>query len=403
MMKRILFIALLSLSSFATSAKEVRDTLYTSNRDRFILTYDISQQEDAVSIRFKGFTKELGEGSIRQFKDPERLDIVFFDRTRAFDGVSFTSMEPLSFSTPTSLRYGYESKGYFFIKESPEIVFTRRSVEDCELEIPLFLSYYERRGRYRLVDAFNDLTISLVVKKPVKKIVESTTVVTTEETIQVAVDETDELELLCLAIRNNLERQKELPFDDILSSHIDELGKMERQRISAKDQKLINRTLDQIENKRQQLKDIAKEREDEVRRQQERKERLIAQQMKAEQDSLRVAEQKKEEEREKRNIWMIIGGGILAVLGFGGNQVIQHVRNSNNQKSMMEMQQNIVNQAKGDAKRRVQSYTANKTRQATNKIRTAGREAARTQVEKVKTSISKVAKPNRNNKKNFSI
>ena len=404
-MKRFLLISILALTCSTGYSKEVRETLRSSAGDEFIITYDLSHNDEEVVIRFKGASKTLGESSRRQYKDPEKLDFVIFDRDRAFDGISFTSLEPKPFITPGSLRYGYESKGYFFLKESPELVFVRKSVKDCEIVIPIFLSYYERRGKYRLIEEFPDFKIAVTAKKQVTKIVESMAVVTTEEQVTItAEDSEDDLELLCVAIRNNLKRQKELPFDDILLGHIEELGRMQRQRTSAEDQRLISATLDLIEDKRLELKNLEKEKENELRREQERKERQVAAELKAEQDAIREAEEAKEAQRQKRNIWMIIGGVILAILGFGGNQVIQHVRNSKNQKSMMEMQQSLVKQAEGDAKRRVRSIATNTARQTVNKARSTGRQAVQAQVTKTKTSIGAIGKTSKvNRKKNISI
>lgn len=404
-MKKVLLIAILALCFVSASSKEVRKTLRTPYNDEFEIIYDISQNEAEVAIRFRGVVKSLSGGGGKEYKDPERLDFVFFDRDRAFQGISFNSREPIPFSTPTSLRYSNESKGYFFLKEYPEIVFKRTEVKDCDIVIPLFLSYYERKGKYRLLEEFPDFTISITAKKPVTTTVSSLVQVTTQEQVTVETGGgEDELVLLCTAIRNSLKRQKELPFDDILTSHIDELGRMQRQRTSTKDQKLINSTLDQIEAKRQELKDIEKEKEAEIRREAERKERQAAAELKAEQDAIRAEEEQKEKEREKRNIWMIVGGGLLAVLGFGGNQLIQHVRNSNTQKSMMEMQENLVKQAGGEAKRRAKSYVANTARQGVNKVRTAGRQAVQSQVSKTKTSIGAIGKSNKvNRKKGISI
>ena len=52
-----------------------------------------------------------------------------------------------------------------------------------------------------------------------------------------------------------------------------------------------------------------------------------------------------EKTKKQRNFWMIVGGVLLAILLFVGNQTFQHFRNVKNQKNMMDMQANAVKNA----------------------------------------------------------
>ena len=52
---------------------------------------------------------------------------------------------------------------------------------------------------------------------------------------------------------------------------------------------------------------------------------------------------------------MIIGGIVLAILAFVGNQVFQGIRNKKNQMQMMNMQQNIADKAEAEAKRQARN------------------------------------------------
>ena len=61
------------------------------------------------------------------------------------------------------------------------------------------------------------------------------------------------------------------------------------------------------------------------------------------------------EKEKKRNLWMIIGGIVLAILAFIGNQVFQGIRNKRNQMRMMNMQQNIADKAEAEAKRQARN------------------------------------------------
>ena len=402
MMKRLVLVAIMVLSFYPSFSKEIRQTLYTSDNEEFTIVYEVIQNGSEAVVQFKKVVKNLSERARKIYKDTEKLDIVFFDEVKAFDGVSFTGLEPKPFMTPSSLRYHSEHKGYYFLKDSPEIVFSKENSQDCTLEMPLYLAYWERKGKVKLIEGFPDFSIKLMSERVVVG-PESTEAISYDAPAAPS-DGYVELQTLCQAIRSNLKRQKELPFDDILTSHIEELGRMQRQMKSYEAELLINATLDQIDQKRQELKVAAMEAEAAAMREIEMREMLAAAELKAEQDAIREAEEQKEKEKEKRNILMIIGGAVLGLLGFGGNQVIQHVRNSRNQKSMMEMQQSLIKQAEGDAKRRVKSYVANTARQTVNKARTAGRKAVQEHVTKAKGSIGKTGRPVRpNGKKNYTI
>lgn len=401
-MKRLVLVAIMVLSFYPSFSKEIRQTLYTSDNEEFTIVYEVIQNGSEAVVQFKKVVKNLSERARKIYKDTEKLDIVFFDEVKAFDGVSFTGLEPKPFMTPSSLRYHSEHKGYYFLKDSPEIVFSKENSQDCTLEMPLYLAYWERKGKVKLIEGFPDFSIKLMSERVVVG-PESTEAISYDAPAAPS-DGYVELQTLCQAIRSNLKRQKELPFDDILTSHIEELGRMQRQMKSYEAELLINATLDQIDQKRQELKVAAMEAEAAAMREIEMREMLAAAELKAEQDAIREAEEQKEKEKEKRNILMIIGGAVLGLLGFGGNQVIQHVRNSRNQKSMMEMQQSLIKQAEGDAKRRVKSYVANTARQTVNKARTAGRKAVQEHVTKAKGSIGKTGRPVRpNGKKNYTI
>ena len=405
MMKRLVLVAIMVLSFYPSFSKEIRQTLYTSDNEEFTIVYEVIQNGSEAVVQFKKVVKNLSERARKIYKDTEKLDIVFFDEVKAFDGVSFTGLEPKPFMTPSSLRYHSEHKGYYFLKDSPEIVFSKENSQDCTLEMPLYLAYRERKGKVKLIEGFPDFSIKLMSERVVVG-PESTEAISYDAPAAPSApsDGYVELQTLCQAIRSNLKRQKELPFDDILTSHIEELGRMQRQMKSYEAELLINATLDQIDQKRQELKEAAMEAEAAAMREIEMREMQAAAELKAEQDAIREAEEQKEKEKEKRNILMIIGGAVLGLLGFGGNQVIQHVRNSRNQKSMMEMQQSLIKQAEGDAKRRVKSYVANTARQSVNKVRTAGRKAVQEHVTKAKGSIGKTGRPVRpNGKKNYTI
>ena len=192
---------------------------------------------------------------------------------------------------------------------------------------------------------------------------------TSTETVQqiitsVAEVETDNnvaakvLESINLA-KELLTQANELPFSDSL---LDEINYLRQKRREITDNALVSEISEVIELY-ELKKNILEEKNKEEQKAQLQAEELKAQQeaqaIKAQNDSIANAQQIASEKEKKRNLWMIIGGIILAILAFIGNQVFQGVRNKRNQMRMMDMQQNIADKAEAEAKR-----------QALNAIRT---------------------------------
>ena len=109
-------------------------------------------------------------------------------------------------------------------------------------------------------------------------------------------------------------------------------------------------------------------------------ERVIAQ---ARQDSINAMAEQKAEQQQKRNLWMIIGGVALAILGFVGNQVLQHFRNLKNQKNIMQMQQSMAQKAQEEAKRRTESLIKSQSQKAVNEVKSKTKESLKANVGKV--------------------
>ena len=103
-------------------------------------------------------------------------------------------------------------------------------------------------------------------------------------------------------------------------------------------------------------------------------------------DELKAKKEEEDGKQKKRTIWMIIGGALLAILLFVGNQVMQSFRNIKTQRSIMQMQQNATRQVTGNAKRRVAGIIHNKTHQAMNVTRNKGKTLVQKGVEKTKNA-----------------
>ena len=107
-----------------------------------------------------------------------------------------------------------------------------------------------------------------------------------------------------------------------------------------------------------------------------------------------VAQQQEQEKSRKRTVWMTIGGILLAILAFVGNQVLQNLRSKKSQMSVIQMQTDIARRAEQEAKRRAQSAIRSQTRKVVN----IGEQKAKNAVKKVGKNVSK-----KNKTKKFSI
>ena len=146
-----------------------------------------------------------------------------------------------------------------------------------------------------------------------------------------------------------------LPFSDNL---LDEISYLRQKRREITDSALvseISKVMEQYESKKRLLEDKSTEEQKAQQQAEELKAQQEAQAIKAQNDSIANAQQIASEKEKKRNLWMIIGGIILAILAFIGNQIFQGIRNKKNQMRMMDMQQNIADKAEAEAKRQARN------------------------------------------------
>lgn len=107
---------------------------------------------------------------------------------------------------------------------------------------------------------------------------------------------------------------------------------------------------------------------------------------KAEVSKLEAKEKEEEASKKKRTIWMIIGGALLAILLFVGNQVLQSFRNQRTQRSMMKMQQDATKRAQSMARSKIQGEIRKQTNKATGQVRKKGQTIIRGTANKVKNN-----------------
>lgn len=364
-------------------AKEVTDTLVSAKRDRVIVTYDVEQAKGQVVVRFRGIQKKLGTAYKDKYKKLDEVVVLFFDRKGGFkDKMEFRGMDAEPFMIPKEVNYQRSEDGYFFVNDNdcPPLSFELKSTETAELSIPMYLAHYEGKRRYQIFSRCEDLVVKLSKGIPVKGADETSTQQTTETvTLQEEIDgngsDEEVATLLMQRITECLNEQDEYPFSDNLKQDISELQKLQLSLTSNRDlSSKISEVLADCRKKEKELKADASAAAEKAAKEAEMQAEREAQKEQARQDSIAAAAHQKAEEEKKQNLWMIIGGVILAILAFVGNQVLQHFRNVKNQENLMSIQEKVAKQAESEAKRRARNMAESQMNRAKGEVRKKSRD-----------------------------
>ena len=435
--KKILIAFFLLFTCVTAWAKVVTDTLESSKRDRVIVTYDVTQNNGKITIKFLDAKKKLGIYRDK-YKKLADVAVLFFDRKGNYeDDMEFSGIDVDAFMIPKEINYKVSKDGYFLINGNTVISMELNSAETAELSIPLFIAHYEGKHRYKVFSRCEDLKIKLSKKKSV-----STTDETITQTVSQTVTTQEEVD------GNLSEQEKEEVAKNLINSIEEGLGASEISSSVQRNAERLNDLWPEIKDPliKKQCEDILRrydlavnlrkdsEREQEnlehEREKEEEAQKLIsyaqsvlmkdelsdydlsdlrttAQKIQLESSAIKnealKAKMKQtsdacnekiaqvEKKKEQRNIWMIVGGVLLAILMFVGNQTFQHFRNVKNQKSMMDMQANAVKLAESEAKRRARNMAHSQIYHAENEVRRNTRNA-------INEGINKVVKKGKGNK-----
>lgn len=377
---RFIFFSLILLFCTLCQAKTVTDTLISAQGDRLILTYEVNQSGNQFTIRFNKPQKRLGRTHKERYKKLTEIIPMFFDRTGGYDNVTFEGITPVAFMKPSKVDYSKSEEGYFNLQDNPSISFSLRSEKAMPtLAIPVYLTHYEKKGRYNIFCYCGQLNIALsrtAVRNRKHNDTETVvqTITSTSETETDNKDITDALStvervmgLLAIADR--------LPFSENLTFEVMQLRGMRSKMTDAGTLERINDALDAYDAKKQELEEISEADASAAQAKAEQEAQKAQREQQAKADSIAAETQKQAEKSQKRTVWMVVGGAVLAVVCFVGNQVFQHFRNISNRRSMQEMQDRMIKQAESDAKRRAQSYAHNRVHQAKNVARNSARDA----------------------------
>lgn len=357
-------------------AEECKDTLWTTDKDRIIITYDLRYDNEGINIRFLNAKKNLGRINGNRYKKAENVEVVFFDRTGVYDGMKFTNMTPEAFMVPSNLKYTKSDAGYFIVQDRPSLSFNRVGKENAVLTIPVYLAYYQGKTERKLFSTCKSFSIELeglenseaTDDDPSRRRLYTPGHIETDD--EMATKVSTQIAL----VMDLLDVQTKVPFTDGLQDEMTYLRSLQRE---VKDKQLLTKIkecLTECELKKIELEEKASAATKKAQIEAENAARMEREREQARQDSIAAVQQEQEKAAKKRNIWTIIGGIILAVVASVANQFIQHFRHIRNQKSMLEMQQNIARRAEYEAKRHAQSYARRKTHEAVNKARKTTRE-----------------------------
>ena len=368
------------LNCLCVHAKTVKDTLVTTDGDRIILTYELSRSEDHYTFRFNNPQKKLGRLHGDKYADLSKVAVMFFDRTGGFsNNVSITNMVPEAFMVPFNVNYEYSSDGFFVVQDYPTLNFTAKGSSD--ITIPIYLAYHPKKGKYTLFSKCKGMKIHLSAsssttrQQGLARITQQTVTSTTE----IEADNTAALKVMesIKLAKELLYEADKLPFSESLQDEIRFIRIQKREITDAGLLSQIADVLQMYEDKKASLEENASAAQIAAQQEAEEKAKREAEEIQAKNDSIMSAQQEQAEKDKERNLWMIIGGVILAILAFIGNQVFQSFRNNRNQKNMMNIQQSIANQAEAEAKRRARNAIRSTTNRTVNQTQSEVREAVR--------------------------
>ena len=355
MTKRLRFTACLAavfVSSTLTLAKDVKDTLYSTNGDRVILNYNMTRDGGQVTVKFNNILKKLGQRTQDKYKKLDEIAVVIFDRTGNYRDLKFDGQTPSAFMVPSNITYTPSSDGYYLLQENPVLQFTVKD-EDAQLSIPLYLAHYEGKRHYKVFGQCGTLQLKPKANKTRSAAggigngsdgseVGAETI-TTEELTDEGLSPTDEAAIRISSVMSMLEKAKKLPFSEELTHEASMLRELRFKVTDDEVSKQIAQTLDAYDNKKQELEAQAETAQNAAAAQAAQK----AQEAKALTDSLSAASALQAAKDKKEIMWLVGGLGGLALLIFGGKQVIQTIKNNQLQKAQRQMMEGITKMAGG--------------------------------------------------------
>ena len=343
------FLFLLLAWSIDVSAKEIKDTLFSAQGDRIIVSYNQTLSGDQLGIRFSNVQKKLSEGNLKKYKKLDEVAVVIFDRTGNYRDVKFDGMATSAFMVPSDVHYNSSSDGYYLLKDNPSLQFSVAS-DKSELSIPLYLAHYEGKRHYKVFAQCGVLKIkakatskasgggSSASPGAASQSQQGEVVISTEELVDEGVSPVDEAMIRVNSLRQMLEKATKVPFAEELTHEASMLRELRFKVTDEAVTKQINDVLAAYDDKKQQL-----EQESEAGQQAAAAQAAAeAQAAQARQDSIQAAQANEASKDKKNMMWLIGGLGGLFALFMGGKQVLQTIKNNKMQKMQQQMQQQMM-------------------------------------------------------------
>lgn len=365
-----LLLTLLTLGS--ARAFTVRDTIFTTDEDRIIVKYEVTVDKGKCTIAFDKVQRRLNDRHEKKYGEhPEKVFVLLFERTGSYGSTRFEGMMPVAFMTPNGMTAEPTEQGFYRMNEQPTLNFTIKGRTPKSITLPLFIGCQEKKGRYQLFAQTKGkgLVVPLTTKESETG---SSTSAASAKIIDAGDDaaakEEKKITDMCKDLTSMLEDQEELPMDP----EVEELYSVLRQKKYDIEEeellKVLENALTAYRSKKKELEANAKSSAAAAAAAAKAEQEEREAEMKAQQDSIATVQAAEAKKKEKQTLWMIIGGGLLAVLGFAGNQILQHFRMKSSQLNMANMQQQMANKAKAEAERMAKEQMDKATHQALGKM-----------------------------------
>lgn len=392
MLIRSIAALMLSLITLSTArAFTVRDTIFTTDEDRIIVTCNVTVAQGKCTLQFGKVQRRLNDRHEKKHgSHSEKVAVLLFERTGSYGSQRFEGMMPVAYMSPSGMTAEACEQGFYRLNDQPTLTFSIKGRTPKSITLPLFIGCQEKKGRYQLFAQTKGkgLVIPLTTK-------ESETKSKSDTPAASIVDPGDDAEAkeqrkitdMCKDLKEMLQDQEELPMDP----EAEELYSFLRQKkydIEDEDLlKTLESTLTAYRDKKRELEADAKSSAAAAaaaaKAEQEEKEA----EMKAQQDSIAAVQAEEGKKKEKQTLWMIIGGAILAVLGFAGNQVLQHFRMKSSQLNMADMQQKMADKAKKEAERLAKEQMDKATHQALGNVDKSVQDARKAAANKFRSTV----------------
>jgi len=341
-------IGTLAVASTA-QAKDVVDTLYSSDGDRIILTYTIQQSDQKTTVLFTNVQKKLGSANQRKYRKLDEVAVAIFDRTGSYGDTKFEGMTPNAFMVPAGVSYTPSTDGFYLLGDNPQLTLTAPS--EAQMSIPVYLAHYEKKRHYKIFSQCGDLQFSTKVSSGGRsgggraggagarsgdRAANADDIIVSEEISDEGLTPVDDALITIANVKNQLEGVTKLPFPEDLTFQANHLRELRSKISDMEVLQDINSVLASYDKKKAELEEgaAAEQQAAAAAAQQAAKEEAAAQQ--AKQDSIQQAQEQKASEEKKGMMWLIGGIAGIGMLLMFGKQIFQTIKNNKMQKMMMD-------------------------------------------------------------------